>query len=392
VWLEGGPGVPGTISAPLYTAELRFHRARRAVVLFDMRGTGESGALHCPKTEQRSPLADMWRSEDVTACRQTLEAGADVTQYSTEASARDVDALRAALGADRVDLAALSYGTWLAQAYLELYPARVRSAALIGTVPLGEKLPLHHARNGERALQLVLSDCRADAACRAAYPNLGADWGRVQSRLAKGPIVIKTGKGELLVRQGPFGELVRNLLNTLMGARRLPYFIHSVAAGDYAPLADLVETNGPEPEADGLYLSVTCPEATLRIEPGEIGPATRGASFGRYRIDQQIAACRLWAPSRPDRALLTPPKSSAPVLLLAGGRDATTPPAWAHQVSAGLPNSRVVEIPAMSHLPVGLAHIECLDQMADAFFAKASVKGLDTSCVAEMTPPPFATR
>jgi pimeloyl-ACP methyl ester carboxylesterase len=87
-----------------------------------------------------------------------------------------------------------------------------------------------------------------------------------------------------------------------------------------------------------------------------------------------------------------PPKSAVPVLFLAGGRDASTPPAWARKVAEGLPNSRVVEIPAMSHLPIGLDHIECLDLMADAFFAKGSAKGLDTSCMAGMTPPPFVTR
>ncbi len=55
IWLEGGPGVPGTISAALYTADLKFHRERRAVVLFDQRGTGESNPLHCPNIEQ--PIA-----------------------------------------------------------------------------------------------------------------------------------------------------------------------------------------------------------------------------------------------------------------------------------------------------------------------------------------------
>jgi len=52
----------------------------------------------------------------------------------------------------------------------------------------------------------------------------------------------------------------------------------------------------------------------------------------------------------------------------------------------------VVIIEAMGHLPTGLDHLECLDRIADAFFAKGSAQGLDTSCVATMTPPPFATQ
>jgi pimeloyl-ACP methyl ester carboxylesterase len=392
VWLEGGPGVPGTISAPLYTEDLKFHRDRRAVVLFDQRGTGESNALHCPATEHRSPLADEWRAADVVACRRALEARADLAQYSTESSARDLEALRQALGADKIDLAALSYGTWLAQAYMKLYPECVRSAALIGTVPIGEKLPLHHGANGQRALHLLFADCRADRRCKAAFPDLSTDWERLQERLGHGPIAVKAADGELLVRQGPFNELVRSQLNSVESARRLPGLISRTARADYAPLIEMVRAQGPEPEADGLYLSITCPEATRRIRPDEIGPATRGSAFGRYRIDQQIAACRLWTPAKPSAQLLTPLKTSVPVLLLAGGRDATTPPSWARQVSAGLPKSRVVNIEAMSHLPIGLDHLDCLDRLADAFFAKGSAEGLDTTCVATMSPPAFATR
>ena len=153
VWLEGGPGVPGTISAPLYATDLKFHRQRRAVVLFDQRGTGESNPLHCPAIETNSPLADAYVPAEVVACRRTLEARADLAQYTTAASVRDLEAVRLALGAEKIDLAGLSYGTWLAQAYMKAYPARVRSAALYGTVPIGEKLPLHHAANAERALR-----------------------------------------------------------------------------------------------------------------------------------------------------------------------------------------------------------------------------------------------
>jgi pimeloyl-ACP methyl ester carboxylesterase len=207
VWLEGGPGVPGTISAPLYTADLRFHRQRRAVVLFDQRGTGDSNPLHCPAMEHRSPLADEWRASDVIACRRTLAARTDLAQYSTRATVRDVEALRQALGANKLDLAALSYGTWLAQAYMQSHPERVRSAVLIGTVPIGEKLPLHHAVNGERALRLLFADCRPDPQCDTAFPDLTAEWRALQNRVATGPLLISTPAGVQAVRRGPSTSL-----------------------------------------------------------------------------------------------------------------------------------------------------------------------------------------
>lgn len=390
VWLDGGPGVAGTASAALYTDDLKFHRERRAIIMFDQRGTGESGALHCPKIERQSPLADLWTGADLTACRRALEVQTDLAQYSTLAAARDLDAIRSALGYEKVDLAGLSYGTMLAQAYMELYPSHVRSVALIGTVPLGEKLPLHHAANAEHALRQVFDDCRLDTACNAAFPRLRSEWAALQQRLSKAPIDIKTGRDALVARKGPVDELIRGMMNTPDGQRRLPLLISRTARGDFGPLVKSVEAQGAEPEAEGLYLSVTCPEATSRIRSAEIEPSVAGSSFGRYRIDQQIAACRFWATSTPAPKSFVPLRSDIPVLLLSGGRDATTPTAWARRVAAGLRNSRILVFKYMAHLPVGLENIVCVDRLMDAFFSKASVQGLDASCSLTMAPPPFA--
>ena len=390
IWLDGGPGVAATNTAALYTDELKFHRRRRAVVMVDQRGTGGSGALHCPAIERQSPLADLWTAADVLACRRALTARADLSQYTTLAAARDLDAVRAALGYDKVDLASLSYGTILAQAYMDLYPDHVRSVAMIGSVPLGEKLPLHHAANGEQALAQVFEDCRSDATCHAAFPRLAADWARLEARLSKGPIVVRIGPDVVSVRKGPFNELSRGMLNTPMGQRRLPLMISRTARGDFSLLATAVKAQGPEPESEGLYLSVTCPEMTRRIRPAEIAPAVAASSFGRYRIDQQIAACRLWPSGRPAPRLATPVKSAIPALLLSGGRDATTPTAWARRIAAGLPNSRIVVFENMTHLPVGLDNMVCVDRIMDAFFEGPTAQDLDTRCRDSMTPPPFA--
>ncbi|MGH7023556.1 MAG: alpha/beta hydrolase [Caulobacteraceae bacterium] len=390
IWLDGGPGIAGTNSAALYAGELKFHRARRAVILFDQRGTGASAPLHCPALERRSALESMYPPDLVAGCRRALEPRADLAQYTTLAAARDLDAIRAALGYSKVDLAGLSYGTMLAQAYMKLYPARVRAAALIGTVPLGEKLPLHHAANGEAALRLLFADCRAEPSCARAWPRLAGDWTLAMTRLALFPAAVTTPDGRsVMLRAGPFGEAVRSMLSAEPSRQRAPMVIARAAQGDFTPLLEVEGAGGPQLIAGGLYLSVACPEGTRRISSAEEARAVAGTSFGRYRVDQQIQACREWAPGRADPDLLTPLKSDIPVLLLAGGRDAAAPVAWARRVAAGLPRGRVVVIPAMTHLPIGLSNMVCLDRMMDAFFARGSAAGLDTSCVATVTAPPF---
>ena len=98
-----------------------------------MRGTGASNPLHFPKIEHRSALDDMYDAATVADCRRSLEASADLSQYTTEAAAHDIDAIRAALGYPKIDLMGMSYGTFLEQAYIKLYPSLVRAAVLIAS-------------------------------------------------------------------------------------------------------------------------------------------------------------------------------------------------------------------------------------------------------------------
>ncbi|HEV7501049.1 MAG TPA: alpha/beta fold hydrolase, partial [Vicinamibacteria bacterium] len=150
--LDGGPGVAASGAAGFYLGPGSDYRRTRDVVLVDQRGTGGSGALRCPVLERRSPLDEYEPVDEVAGCRHKLEANADLRMYSTEIAAADLDRVRAALGYDRIDLWALSYGTRLAQVYLRSFGARVRSAVLVGFAPLDYKAPLFHAVAAQRVL------------------------------------------------------------------------------------------------------------------------------------------------------------------------------------------------------------------------------------------------
>ncbi|HTQ48018.1 MAG TPA: alpha/beta hydrolase [Polyangiaceae bacterium] len=83
--------------------------------------------------------------------------------------------------------------------------------------------------------------------------------------------------------------------------------------------------------------------------------------------------------------------SDIPVLAVVGDRDPVTPPAWAQRATVNMRHARVLRVPWMGHLPDGLAHLDCLTELQAAFLRDPGAP-LDTSCVATMTPPPFATR
>src|SRR5688500_1416898 len=187
--LDGGPGLTSTDSKDFFVGPGRAFRRGRDVVLLDQRGTGDGPhSLRCPALERRGPLDDDYDTAAVEACRDELASVAYLPHSTTCHAAGDLGHDRAALGYERIDLWALSYGTKLAQVYMKRFPGRVRTACLVGTVPIDARAPLFHAAGAQRALDAVFADCQLDAACRAAYPDLRADWRRLLARLDAGPV------------------------------------------------------------------------------------------------------------------------------------------------------------------------------------------------------------
>lgn len=388
--LAGGPGLAASTSAGFYADVGAMYRQDRDVVLVDQRGTGKSAPLRCPDLENVSPLERMYPPEAVERCREVLAPSHNLTQYTTIAAAKDLDAVRKAIGAKQIDIAALSYGTKLAQAYMRAFPARVRSAVLIGTTPMDVRLPLHHARNAEDALRLIFADCAADDACNAAYPSLPEEWNAVLARFNAGPIPMATKKGAIHVERGPFAEAFRARLTTESGQRDAPRLIHAAAGGDFGPFLEAVGPGGSSPFAEGLYLSVECGEGAARIKPADIAPAVAGTFLGRYRVDEQTGACGLWPSSDLPEDFFAPVASDVPTLFVVGGRDHVTRPSYARDVAKGFSQSRIVRIEEMAHAPTDILNIECLDAMMTSFYAAADTQAVDDSCVAGMKAPPFS--
>ena len=392
--LEGGPGMAATNGVGYFATEGRMHWQDRDVVLVDQRGTGRSAPLRCPALEARHRLQRMYPPDAVRACRDALAPEHDLTQYTTIAAARDLDAVRQALGYDAIDFMGLSYGTRLAQTYARLYPQRVRAMVLLGTVPMDRRLPLDHAANGQAVLDAVFADCDADAACHAAFPELRQEWAGILARLDQSPIqvrFVRDGRDELIdIQRGPFGEAFRSLLLTTSGQRSVPYLIHQMASGDFQPfLEPLLAPGASGGIADGLYLSVTCAEDTNRINPGEIAKSSEGTFLGRYRGDEQTGACHEWLSASIPVEQFAPARLDVPVLLLAGTMDYVTPLAWATEVASTLPNSRVVPIRHLGHFPIGLSGMDCYDKIIAEFFQAGSAQSLDLACVGQMASPPF---
>ena len=387
--LDGGPGMPATAAAGFFATAGAIHREHADVILVDQRGTGGSGALPCPVSFS-DPLRPVLELDVVRECRERLSTRANLASYSTAAAVADLEAVRAALGHDRIDLIGLSYGTRLAQEYLRTHPHRVRAVALLGTVSPTDKLPLPFARNAHDVLVRLAQQCAADIECHRVVPDMMADIAALRARLATERIqVALAGDRVATLEAGPFWEAVRAHLVTTSSQRRLPWLLHEAALGRFAPmLAASGADPGPDLAANGLLLSVSCPEDTLHIAGPEVSAADHTV-FGAYRVRQQLTACKAWGlPVVPRAGFVA---SEAPVLLIAGGMDHVTPVRAAEEVAAHLPNSRVVVVPALGHLPEGLSNMECYERIVHAFFIAGDAADLDLECLNTMHPPPFQT-
>jgi pimeloyl-ACP methyl ester carboxylesterase len=399
--LQGGPGIAATTQARWYATDLKEYRRRRDVVLVDQRGTGDSNPLLCGTKESGNYLAEMYPIKYVQDCRRKLERVADLTQYTTPAAMDDLDDVRAWLGYDKINLIGLSYGTRAALVYMRQHPERVRSVVLMGVAPTYSKLPLYHARNGQRAMLLLLDECAADAACMRAYLRVRQELAQLLERLARQPArvgyVLPVTKKEVAVeiKRDVFAEQLRSQMYEPTGARRLPFIIHRAAQGDFTPFLKIAIHDDPPSTAsdfsiaDGMYLSVTCAEDVPLIDPKEAEQLNRDTFFGNYRVIQQRRACRHWARAALPAGYDKPVASDAPVLIFSGYMDPVTPPEWGAEVASHLPNSKHVVIRHHAHVPVGLTNIECLDKVTLEFLERGSVNNLDTSCLDQMLPPPF---
>ena len=378
--LDGGPGLADTKNAAFYLTDGTAYSAKRDIVLVDQRGTGGSNPLDCPEFDATDrALQPMFSVDTVRSCCERLSKVADLTRYTTDDAVADLDAVREALGYERIDLFALSYGTTLAMRYIANHGDKVRSAVLLSAVPPSAVPPRHHATVAQQVLDQSIADCAADAPCAEHFPSLEGDLKQAIARLRS------NGRIDPRVAM----ERLRTRLYSASGARQLPWTIRRLAEGDDSILASANERAGFN-YYDGVYLTITCSESLPWFDVPAAAARSRQTIFGDYRLERQAEACAHWPRAELERSFFEPLRSSVPILFISGGRDPVTPASWASEAARTLDKARHVVIPWGGHIVDGLSGLDsCLDQQILRFLDTAEPNSVDAQCFAAMTPPPF---
>ncbi|MBT2444243.1 alpha/beta fold hydrolase [Streptomyces sp. ISL-36] len=383
----GGPGGSGRMMAGFVAASLPSKvAARYDVIGFDPRGVGRSEpALDCkaghfdPVRPDSVPIGAAGERRGVERAQAFAEAcgkkHGDVLPYiDTVSTARDMEAIRVALGAPELNYLGYSYGTYLGAVYARLYPERVRRFALDSVVnPQGVWYEDNIAQ--DYAFDSRHKDFMAWIARRDTTYGLGTDpaavesaWYRMREALRSSPAGGKVGPAELEDTFLP-GGYYNGYWPKLAAA-----FSAYVNDKDPAPLTKAYEAYGASDATAvngySVYTSVQCRDAKWprdwNVWRKDNWDVHLKAPFSTWNNAWYNAPCAFWPVDS-----LTPPDVSndqvPPVLILQATDDAATPYEGGvalHRMVEG--SSLVVEEGGGNH-GVALSGNACLDEHLAAY-------------------------
>jgi pimeloyl-ACP methyl ester carboxylesterase len=394
-FLDGGPGGAATEDYPAMVPALALLRERRDILLVDQRGTGGSNALACPwNNDAHQPSSSLANSGDIASsmqlvqrCLAQVRSFAAPEHYTTTDAIRDLEAVRQALGAPRLNLVGLSYGTRVAQQYAARYPASVRSVVLDSVVPNALALGSDHARNLERALQSLSARCNADEHCRQSFGDSYATLYRLRERLraqpqsltARDPSSFEPLKLEFGAED--LAAIVRFNTYSPLTAALLPLTLYQADHGNYAPLLGQkkwISDDLGSQITGGMELSVVCAEDAELLA---VRPEDAATLLGNDQIAKIQSACTVWPRGHRPAQFHEPFTSALPVLLLAGQYDPVTPPAYATDLLRTLTDARLLLAPGQGHGVIGAG---CMPKLVRQFIEDLKPRSLDDRCLLQL--------
>jgi pimeloyl-ACP methyl ester carboxylesterase len=358
----GGPGASGLpLAAEVAQGLSPDVAAQYDIVGFDPRGVGSSvPALSCDRSFFDGPRPNYIpanpAAEQVLINRAKTYAadcgkrfGWLLPHMTTEDTARDMDAIRAAFGVSKINYYAFSYGTYLGQVYATLFPDRVRRMVLDSVVdPTG----VWYADNVDQdyAFQGRMEAFFAWVAKYDSTYHLGSTaaqvqsaWYRARNRLLAHPVNGTIGADEFddtFLQGGYLDELWPGF------AQALSSYLNEGQAGD---LISQYQGYGKQGENEfAVYNAVQCSDVgwprNWSFWTSDTERIYAKAPFQAWDNAWFNAACAFWPVKGPAKPLQIKGTGLPGILMLQGTLDPATPYAGAQDAHKLLPSARMVVV------------------------------------------------
>jgi pimeloyl-ACP methyl ester carboxylesterase len=363
VYLAGGPGGSGiaTAGGPRFPQFMAM-RAVADVIALDQRGVGRSKPnLECAETldypldrpADREAMLYLYRERSRACARFWSEQGVDLSAYNTNENADDVEALRVALGAEKINLWGTSYGTHLALTVLRRHEQRIHRAVLAGVEGPDHTLKL--PSDVQRHLEEIARLYREDPEVGRFLPDLLGFVDTLCARLDKEPVTVdvaepQTGR-RVNVTVGGFDLqlFTASLPGRIQAIQSFPSAAYAMVNGDFGPLAQF---------ALGFRRAPLGPAMTWMMDCASGASDARCARFQQESAAFPLASlvdfpfpdiCDAWGSPDLGPAFRALVRSHAPVLFMSGALDGRTPARNVEAIQDCFPNSIHVLIDGTAH-------------------------------------------
>ncbi|MDH7447110.1 alpha/beta fold hydrolase [Aquimarina sp. 2201CG14-23] len=370
IYLEGGPGSSATWQAgnKHYLEKWLPYLELNDVILLDQRGTG-AGTERVLYIWRKNIPENIFSDPEVT--KQHFESvgnealvdfkkrEVDLNGYTTVENAKDIDALRKALGYEKISLLGFSYGTHLGQAYIRYYDKYVQNAILVGVEGPNHtfKLPLAMDIQFQKIALLAKEDTNVSRE----VPDLIALYKRVCQKLDKKPITVEVisplTNSPMKVKVSSYGLnlMLRFDIGDASDIPVFPRLLYSIDQGDYSMLQWFVQKRIRV--VFGVHGMSATMDAASGASSDRIDRIKKENEKSMFKNIANFSMGTFWPAPDLGEEFRAPLSSNTRTLFMSGTLDFNTPPHQAEEVRWGFSNSNHIIVKGAGHEQI-LTHPE----------------------------------
>ena len=388
MFLAGGPGQAATELASHIYRGFNEIRKTRDLILIDQRGTGKSHALQCEDSLEVDPYTSLPEDFSITDIEQCIaQLTGDLSQYNSENSIRDFDAVRAALDHQQVHIYGGSYGTRAGLVYMRMFPASLKSVVLDSVGPIEVPIGLF-GKSAEQSFIKLIENCQNETSCAGQYPDLAKEFSAITDKLLQAPVTVEIAHPRLgtntafTISNDKFISAIQMQLYSMETRSLVPLLIHQAYLGNYKPLAGLIaQGEGGMGIYIGLHFNIVCNEDYPKISADmKVEDADNNFAKGMSLV-MVGKVCSVWPKYQPSNEFYQTVTADIPTLILSGELDPVTPASNGEKSHVNLPNSHHIISKNNAHI---VASTTCGITIVNEFLEKQAPKELDESCLEEI--------